>query len=166
MTAPAAVRPPAILDTGTDLLGRFYYAFMLAPGCPPRTKKTSNQAVRMGKPCPTCKLRTGPARVFPSKAFREWEKSVTDYVSLRPQLTLALATPVSMRALVYRETAVGDLVGYLQAICDVLQECGIVLNDRLIADFDGSRLLKDANNPRVELVITVLRGDVQEEIAL
>lgn len=164
LTAPA-VRPRAILETWTDPNdGLVHYAFTL-PGAP-RSKKTSNQAVRMGAKCHACGLRKGMVRVFPSQAFRDYQQVVSDYVMTKPQLRLALASPVAVRAVFYRERAVGDLMGYLQGLCDLLQVCGIVLNDRQVASLDGSRLDKDADNPRVVVTLTVLKQDVQEEIEL
>ena len=64
--------------------------------------------------------------------------------------------PVNMTALIYREKNVGDALNYLEAIADALERAGVVKNDRLIVSFDGSRLLKDADRPRVEVVLTTL----------
>jgi Holliday junction resolvase RusA-like endonuclease len=154
-----------VLRCGTDPLGRWVYAFVL-PG-PPRTKKTSNQARRSGKHCPACRLGTGHIIVRPSERFLQWQALVKNFVSKAPELNLALTGQLELSALVYRDKNIGDLGGYLNAICDVLQECGIVLNDRQIASFDGSRLHKDADNPRVEVALTVLsQAVVQEDIEL
>jgi hypothetical protein len=68
-----------------------------------------------------------------------------------------LITPVSLQARVYRDRNAGDLGNYLAAICDVLERAGVVENDRLIQSFDGSRLLIDRKNPRVEIELTPLR---------
>lgn len=54
-------------------------------------------------------------------------------------------------ALFYRDRLTGDAVGYYQALADALEEAGIVENDRLIVSWNGSQLLKDAKNPRIEV---------------
>jgi hypothetical protein len=65
-----------------------------------------------------------------------------------------ISRPVELRALVYRDADRGDLVGYLQAISDLLQAGGVIQDDRLIYSYDGSRLLLDRQRPRVELVLS------------
>jgi Holliday junction resolvase RusA-like endonuclease len=163
MTAAALPVKP-ILEQWDDAEGQLCYRFTL-PGAP-RTKKNHSQAARTGRKCPTCRLGTGPARVFPSKEFTLYQAKVSEYVKTKPQLWLAIRRPVAVKAFVYRERNVGDFDGYMQALGDILQYCGILANDRYIAHRDGSRLLKDASNPRMEITITVLKADVQEEISL
>jgi Holliday junction resolvase RusA-like endonuclease len=49
-----------------------------------------------------------------------------------------------------------DLVGLLQATSDILEKAGILENDRLIADYDGSCIAGlDKLKPRAEIVIKV-----------
>jgi hypothetical protein len=55
--------------------------------------------------------------------------------------------------LFYRDAERGDAVGYYQGLADLLEKRGVVANDRLIMSWDGSRLLKDSANPRVELTL-------------
>lgn len=43
---------------------------------------------------------------------------------------------------------------------------GIIVNDSAIVSWDGSRLLIDRDNPRVELTITQMEGAVQEALDL
>lgn len=83
-----------------------------------------------------------------SKAYRAYAKlALAQFTALVPPIDF----PVNLRAIVYRKTASGDLIGYLQGTCDILEEAGIVTNDDWIRGFDGSRPAKDADNPRVEL---------------
>lgn len=63
----------------------------------------------------------------------------------------AIDYPINCRALIYRHAAVGDAVGYYQAVGDLLELAGAVANDRWIVSWDGSRLLKDPGRPRVEI---------------
>lgn len=45
-------------------------------------------------------------------------------------------------------------MGLLQATSDILEKAGILENDRLIADYDGSRIVGlDKQNPRAEIEI-------------
>ncbi len=59
-----------------------------------------------------------------------------------------------MNAQIFRERNVGDLGNYLAAICDALESAGVVINDKWIQSFDGSRLSLDRDNPRVEIVLS------------
>lgn len=47
-----------------------------------------------------------------------------------------------------------DLVGLLQATCDILEASGILLNDRQVVSFGNSRIVGvDAESPRVQIEI-------------
>ena len=109
---------------------------------PPRTKKNSGRIVRAGK----------RLRLLPSAAQVSWAKSAI--FQLRAQWRqAAIAKPVSVRAMFFRERNVGDLVNFLQAAADALEHAGVVVNDRLIVSWDGSRMSKDSVRPRVELEV-------------
>lgn len=133
-------------------------AFTVGVGCPPRTKKTSNDLVPIGPKCGNC----GRARmvVQPSEAFRKWQADVKDQLekfveySTLQGVPLPLGRPVACRAVFFRDRAQGDLVGYMQALADVLQACGVVKDDKWITSWDGTRLSKDAARPRVAVVLT------------
>ncbi len=133
----------------------------------PRTKKTSNRIVRVkGRPI-----------VLPSKANVGWTSSAVlqlraqyrasaglfgrvlgvsaDRKSVRVgRVDAALDCPVNVRALIYRDANRGDLVGYLQAICDALETAGVVEDDKLCVSFDGSRMFVDRHAPRVEIELS------------
>ena len=111
---------------------------------PPVTKKNSARIVRNRK--------TGVPFLLQSKPHEKWVKSAVDQL-LGQRREHALTVPVTMAAKVYRAKRIGDLGNYLAAVCDALEEAGIVANDRLIQSFDGSRLLHDKENPRVEIQI-------------
>lgn len=51
-----------------------------------------------------------------------------------------------------------DLTNLLEATCDILSSCGIVVDDnyKVIAGHDGSRVYVDKENPRVEIEIREL----------
>ena len=116
----------------------------------PRTKKNS---LRIAK-----NKRTGKSFPMQSAAHNDWSKSAVS--QLRDQFQAAgkffsrqFDIPVAVRATIYRERATGDLLNYLAAISDALEHAGVVENDRLCVSWDGSRMAKDAVNPRVEIEI-------------
>lgn len=113
---------------------------------PPRTKKTSQRILRApgGRPF-----------VMPSKVSRAWGKDAIyqlDRQKPHPKWP-AIAGPVSVRALFYRDADRGDLTNYEQGVGDALQGAGIIVNDKQIESWDGSRKLIDRANPRVEIFI-------------
>lgn len=122
---------------------------------PPRTKKNSSRIARR---------RDGSPFILPSSSARAWEREAV--LQLRRQDTSPdpISSPVNVAALVYRERAVGDLVNYLEAIADALEAAGVVKNDKWIVSWDGSRLLKDAARPRVELVIGEAETEPRQEV--
>jgi Holliday junction resolvase RusA-like endonuclease len=111
----------------------------------PRTKKNSS----------VMDFRSGRTRKLPSKPFQEWNKSAQMQLAIvrAGRRRFPITIPVNVRAFIFREQASGDASNYYQAIADALQEGRIVTNDSLIVSWDGSRLLKDAVNPRVEISI-------------
>lgn len=106
----------------------------------PRTKKTSNRIVRCGR----------FSKILPSEAFLEWQKSAAASLFEAKRLhSFPILEAVNCRALFFRERSVGDACGFYQGLADLLQHHGIVKNDSQVRSWDGSRLLKDAANPRV-----------------
>ena len=112
----------------------------------PRTKKTSNRIFKVGK----------FHKVMPSEAFMTWQSIAVPQLRIAAAGRSPLRQPVNVRAMWYRDAERGDLVGYMQALADVLQTAGIVEDDKWIRGWDGSRLSKDAARPRVELHIELL----------
>jgi Holliday junction resolvase RusA-like endonuclease len=115
----------------------------------PRTKKNHSRIVT---------TRTGVPFIVPSKEYKVWE--ATAVLQMKTQWReQPIRHPVNVRALVYRERAAGDLVNFMQAIGDALQVANVVVDDKFIVSWDGSRLRKDAKRPRVELEITPAADD-------
>lgn len=108
----------------------------------PRTKKNSLRRV----------YAKGRTLSLSSKAFETYEKNCLEQLR-EEQIASPIDFPVNLRAVVYRKQASGDLIGYLQGVCDILQKAGVLVDDKWIVSFDGCRLSKDAMNPRVELVL-------------
>jgi Holliday junction resolvase RusA-like endonuclease len=114
----------------------------------PRTKKNSSRVLRFGR----------KNRIVPSAPYLRWRDAVV------PQLERAwaghapIAFPVNVAALFFRDAARGDAVGYYQGLADALEEAHVVEDDKWIVTWDGSRLAKDAERPRVELEIRGAEG--------
>lgn len=127
------------LDAGAKVIAHF-----VVTG-PPRTKKNSARIFKRAD---------GSPFIMPSKQAKSWQKDAAAQIARQNVNRLHLQRPVNVVALVYRERAVGDLVNYLQAIADALEQAGVVRNDKWIVTWDGSRLKKDKARPRVEITIT------------
>lgn len=119
---------------------------------PPVTKKNHGQIITVnGRPV-----------MIPSPQYKRWEKWAVR--ALQRQLSvfagaIPLKSPLNMRATVHRDRRVGDLVNYLQAVCDLLQAnlgtvdrpVYLLTDDKWVQGFDGSRLAHDPARPRVEV---------------
>ncbi len=118
----------------------------------PRTKKTSNRLV------PAKGNRR--AVILPSAAFTAWNRiAQMELARVRSQdhpidSAFPIEFNVNVRAWFYRDAERGDACNYYEALADALQEGWIVVNDSQIVSWDGSRLLFDKANPRVEVWIT------------
>lgn len=115
------------------------------PG-PPRTKKNSLRRKMIG----------GQLKTLPSEAWCAWrDKAKPEIQRWRNEQNFAQITwQVNCRALFFRAAAAGDAVGFYQGLADLLEEAGILADDKQIVSWDGSRLEKDARNPRVEVVLS------------
>ncbi len=118
------------------------------PGAP-RTKKTHSQIIRAG----------GRPRLIPSQQFSAWNRMAQIHLArlraLRPSGTFPVCDPVNVSARFYRDRDTGDLVNFMQALADALQEARIIENDSQIISWDGSRLDLDRESPRIEICIEV-----------
>ena len=153
----------------------------------PRTKKTSNIVAHLGKPCRLChrgltsvvlpsdlfqefeaaavpKLRRMWYAVEPRKECCPRCEGSGKYQSRTcigcagtGSRAAAWSGAVHVRASFFCERDAGDLLGYEQALADVLEVAGVVKNDRQIISWDGSRLYKDKDRPRTELEMRVYR---------
>ena len=115
------------------------------PGAP-RTKKNHSRIVWSGN----------RPRLLPSEAHEEWFNAAI--WTIKPAIidhhnSLPIRCDVNVTATFYRDRNTGDANGYYQALADLLEKAGVVENDRQIVSWDGSRLRKDAENPRIEVSI-------------
>ena len=127
----------------------------------PRTKKNSLMIAGKGRRCPACgKLEKQWVRQSKAHdAFAEAAKW-----QLRPVPTEPISSLVNVRCLFYMKTRrIVDGLNLLATIDDLLVSAGILADDnsRIVAGHDGSRVLYDPVNPRVEIPITKLPTDEQ-----
>ncbi len=116
----------------------------------PRTKKNHGRVIVRGD------------RRFhvQSEAHEKWhDEAMVRLVTLRAtwlaaRIPLPIAEPVHVQAMFWRDRRSGDLVGFQQALGDLLQDAGIIADDKLIESWDGTRLnTKVALTPRIEVEI-------------
>jgi len=91
-------------------------------------------------------------KVLPSKAYLLWEgaaqASVFEQIGRIPLLT----EPIWVNAQIYYKGQQPDLSGCMESVGDAFE--GILWeNDSQIKSWDGSRLIHDKANPRVELEV-------------
>ncbi len=117
---------------------------------PPRTKGNSP---RIGV------SPRGKRFVMPSKAAAKWEEGAI--LQIRSQLhpyrgnTRHDGQRWNCKALIYRaRLGPGDASNYYKAIGDAVERGGAIPNDRYILSWDGSDVLLDRKNPRVEIILT------------
>lgn len=116
---------------------------------PPRTKKNHGRVI----------VRGGRRFHIQSIAYEQWHDVAMVHlagirVALRlKRVVLPVSGSIQVRATFYRDRLAGDLVGYEQALGDVLEETGIIQNDKLIYSWDGTRLDLDRVRPRIEVEI-------------
>lgn len=114
----------------------------------PATKKNSSEIYLNPK--------TGKRFITPSTRYKEYEEMCGWFVP-----KLGIDYPVNIKCVYFRETkARVDLTNLLEATDDILQKFGCITQDdwRVVAGHDGSRILFDKNNPRVEITITKMEA--------
>ena len=110
-----------------------------------RTKKNSMRLVRLGS-------RIVP---IPSKQYKDFEAKCGEW--LQPWNGMEIDKPVNVRCLFYMKTRRKvDLTNLLEAADDVLVKYHVLADDnsQIVVGHDGSRVLYDKNNPRIEIEIT------------
>ena len=117
----------------------------------PKTKKNSNQIV----------IVNGKRIVIPSKAFSEYQKLCKQYI---PKLEKPIDYPINLKCVYYRKSKIRvDLCNLEEATCDILTHYKFLDDDNrnIVASHDGSLVLYDKDNPRVEIEITKKENYIQ-----
>ena len=109
----------------------------------PRTKKNSQQ-ICINKT-------THRPFVVPSKQYKDFESQALWFIE-----SVGIDYPVNVKALFYMKTKRKvDLTNLLEALDDVLVKGGMLVDNNctIIKSHDGSRVLYDKENPRIEVEI-------------
>ena len=120
----------------------------------PRTKKNSMQIVRSGKGKPVPIQSAAYIRYAEAAAWQIRAQAAKMDTRLMP-----VTGPVNLRCVYFMQTRRAvDLPNLLEATCDILQDARILADDNRdhVAAMDGSRVMYDKQNPRVEILITPL----------
>ncbi len=114
-------------------------------GIEARTKKNSMRLVKLG----------GRIVPIPSKQYKDFEEKCSQW--LQPYSDMEIDKAVNVRCLFYMKTRRRvDLTNLLEAADDVLVKYHVLADDnsQIVAGHDGSRVLYDKSNPRIEIDIT------------
>lgn len=118
---------------------------------PPTTKKNSQRI-----------LRTGSGRPFiqPSAQYKRYEADCLRQIPGRIRQKIDM--PVNVQCVFYMPMRRRcDLVNLLESVCDILVRAEVLADDncRVVAAHDGSCVLLDRENPRVEIDIVPWYGE-------
>lgn len=116
----------------------------------PRTKKNHSSIVT---------LKNGRTLLLPSKQYKEFEKQVCTFIHEAKPTSKPIDMPCNLRCIFYKEKNFrSDLMGYMQAIADALVKANVFVDDNsnIIVSTDGSKVLLDRDNPRIEVEISFL----------
>ena len=111
----------------------------------PRTKKNNSQII----------FAKGRMMLIPSKQYKLFEKEC--YYQIPSKYKQEIDYPINIKAIFYMKTKRRvDLTNLLEALDDMLVNAGVILDDNrdIIASHDGSLVLYDKENPRIEIEIT------------
>lgn len=111
----------------------------------PRTKKNSMRPVFAG----------GRFRLIPSPAYTDYRRMALLQITGRYRHQIGF--PVNVKCVYYMQTKHKvDLLNLMSATLDILVDAGVLLDDnsKIVVSHDGSRVMYDKENPRVEIEIT------------
>lgn len=110
----------------------------------PITKKNSSRIVKCGD----------FHKIIPSKAYIAYEKDCL--MQITGKFKKKLDGKYNLKCLYFMPTRHRvDLVNLLEATCDILVAADVIADDnsKIIVSHDGSRVLYDKDNPRVEIYL-------------
>lgn len=105
------------------------------------------------------KTRDGKPFIMPSQQYKAYEEASLWQIH---GVGGGIDVPVNVKCVYYMETKRRvDLVNLLEATCDILVRAGVLKDDdsKIVAAHDGSRVLYDKANPRVEITIERMDAD-------
>ena len=114
----------------------------------PRTKKNNSRVVKIGN----------YTKILPSKNYVDLEKKCLKFLAINWHKSI-ITHPIGLECHFYKDKDYkADLVGYLQAIQDILVKAEVIADDnhKIVENTDGSRVSVDRENPRIEIYIKEL----------
>lgn len=120
----------------------------------PVTKKNNGRIVMRGK----------YPILIPSEQYLKFEKECLPYLIHVKNTVGVINYPVNCECLFYMDARRRvDLPNLLNAIDDSMVKSGLILDDNrdIIAGHDGSRVLHDKTNPRIEITFTEIKNYAQ-----
>ena len=126
----------------------------------PRTKKNSQRPIKIKK-----KDGKSFTKLLPSTAYEAYEADCLKQIT--GDKKISITRPVNVKCLYYMKTRrVVDLVNLLEATDDILVAAEVLDDDniRIVVGHDGSRVLYDKANPRVEVEITEVQHEDHQTI--
>ena len=115
----------------------------------PITKKNSQRIVRAGK----------FPKILPSKQYESYQEQCAYQLMRVKKVT---EKSLNMQCVYYMPTRHRvDLVNLLEATCDILVAADVIEDDnsKIIAGHDGSRVLYDKEDPRVEITLKEINNE-------
>ena len=117
----------------------------------PITKKNHQQIVKIGT----------RHSLIQSKQYRQYENDCLWQIP--GSAKILISEPVNVKCIYYMQTRHRvDLVNLLEATNDILVKAGVLDDDnsKIVVSHDGSRVMWDKNNPRVEIEIKRIISEV------
>lgn len=114
----------------------------------PITKKNNGRIVMAGR----------YPKLLPSQKYVEYERDCLKQITGKYKQMIDY--PINLKCVYYMPTKHRvDLTNLLNATNDILVAAGVLADDdsKIVASMDGSRVLYDKENPRVEIEIKELR---------
>lgn len=114
----------------------------------PITKKNSSRLITVnGRKIP-----------IPSKAYKAYEQNCLEQLRYIYGKRETISSPVNVQCVYFMKTRRKklDLINLQQATLDILKAGDVIADDchEIVVSLDGSRVLYDPENPRVEITIT------------
>jgi Holliday junction resolvase RusA-like endonuclease len=99
--------------------------------------------------------------IVPGKAYKKWEQYARDQlIAILPPGRKLLTVPLHIKAIFYYKGPRPDLQGAMESLADCL-EGYIYEDDKQIESWDGSRIVHDKSNPRIEIEILKYEPEAQ-----
>lgn len=111
----------------------------------PITKKNHQQIVKLGN----------RHNLIQSKQYRQYEQDCLWQIP--GSMRILISEPVNVKCVYYMQTRRRvDLVNLLEATNDILVTAGVLDDDnsKIVVSHDGSKVMYDKANPRVDIEIT------------